>query len=285
MKKIIIGSLILASSQAIFAGSLLKYQTQETQDIIVHKAKVSLSFYLTMLKQSSDTKNSALSEVNSILPGTHWKITDYKENKTESGAINVKISMSDRLTKSEIEQFRNNLNKYSNNNDSIKIENISYSPSEFEIQNTKQDSMLSIIKQTKDYAKKLNKELNSNYNIKEIDFSSNNYQPPAYNSNRMVLLAGLQKDKDINVSKKYTMNANIILEDDKSSQKNDITKIKIGGNKVLPPSYLGIHGFKNCLSTKNMGSWQSYCIPNAKPQNCEQNSWNSLKNENLPICN
>jgi hypothetical protein len=289
--KIILSSLLIASTQLSYAipnnqsNSILRYQMTSSKTIEVNKALVSLNLYLTILKQSPDTKVSALKEINSILPSIKWKITNYKEDQTKSGAIDVTISMQNRLTKSEIEQFRKNLNKYSNNDDSIKIENISYSPSEFEIQNTKQDLMLSIIKQTKNYAKKLNQELNSNYNIKEIDFSSNNYQPPTYNSNRMVMLAGVQKDKDINVSKKYTMNANIILENDKSSQKNDITKSKIGGNKVLPPSYLGIHGFKNCLSTKNMGSWQSYCIPNAKPQNCEQNSWESLKKEKLPICN
>ena len=213
MKKIIIGSLILASSQAIFADSLLKYQTQETQDIIVNKAKVSLNFYLTILKQSSDTKKSAISEVNSILPGTHWKITDYKEDKTESGAINVKISMSDRLTKSEIYQFRKNLNKYSNNSNSIKIKDVSYSPSLDEIQETKKDLMLKIFKSTREYAKKINKETGGNYQIQEIDFSSRNYPTSVYNSNRMVLLSGVSKNTTIGVSKKYTMSANIVLED------------------------------------------------------------------------
>ncbi|MCF6776306.1 hypothetical protein L3V83_06930 [Thiotrichales bacterium 19X7-9] len=53
---------------------------------------------------------------------------------------------------------------------------------------------------------------------------------------------------------------------------------------VMPPEYLSVDGFQSCLSTKNMGTWQSYCIPETKPENCSQSSWDKLTTMNIPSC-
>lgn len=53
---------------------------------------------------------------------------------------------------------------------------------------------------------------------------------------------------------------------------------------ALPPAYLSVKGFKNCLGTKNMGTWQSYCLPETKPQSCDNDAWSQLSSMTLPKC-
>lgn len=53
---------------------------------------------------------------------------------------------------------------------------------------------------------------------------------------------------------------------------------------ALPPKYLQVDGFQNCLKTKDMGTWQSYCIPKNKPKFCKESSWQQLQTMNLPAC-
>jgi hypothetical protein len=69
------------------------------------------------------------------------------------------------------------------------------------------------------------------------------------------------------------------------SKANDRSKTLIGGKGGLPPAYLSVDGFKQCMATKNMGSWTSYCIPAHKPSGCQLSSWNELVNMNIPHCN
>jgi hypothetical protein len=62
------------------------------------------------------------------------------------------------------------------------------------------------------------------------------------------------------------------------------SKVTVGGNGSLPPSYLSIPGFKQCTQTKNMGSWKSICIPTDKPIICNVQTWKKLQNTNIPSC-
>ena len=59
-------------------------------------------------------------------------------------------------------------------------------------------------------------------------------------------------------------------------------------NQVLPPKYLSIDGFKACLDTQTKGSAVFYCMPNAKPDACSDESWTKLNElegkEKLPVC-
>jgi hypothetical protein len=48
-------------------------------------------------------------------------------------------------------------------------------------------------------------------------------------------------------------------------------------SKALPPSYLTVKGFKQCLKTQSMGSWSAWCMPKQKPADCLSSSWNELE--------
>lgn len=57
---------------------------------------------------------------------------------------------------------------------------------------------------------------------------------------------------------------------------------------VLPPKYLAIKGFKQCLDTKDMGTWKALCMPAQKPDACSDEAWQQLKKltgkDKLPDC-
>jgi len=57
----------------------------------------------------------------------------------------------------------------------------------------------------------------------------------------------------------------------------------IGAN-VLPPKYLSVQGFQGCLGIKSMGSWESYCLPAAQPNECSNESWSKLSAMNFESC-
>jgi len=44
----------------------------------------------------------------------------------------------------------------------------------------------------------------------------------------------------------------------------------------LPPFYLSVPGFQNCLREKNMGTSTAWCLPGSKPEACSSESWTEL---------
>ncbi|AIT09032.1 hypothetical protein LO80_02935 [Candidatus Francisella endociliophora] len=70
--------------------------------------------------------------------------------------------------------------------------------------------------------------------------------------------------------------------------KKDIPVEKTQVNQVLPPKYLSIDGFKDCLNTQTKGSASFYCMPNNKPAQCSDKAWEELSklegSEKIPNC-
>ena len=53
----------------------------------------------------------------------------------------------------------------------------------------------------------------------------------------------------------------------------------IGGLAGLPPAYLTVNGYQECLLTEqSAGGHQGYCYPDTKPEECLQDSFEELKN-------
>lgn len=58
---------------------------------------------------------------------------------------------------------------------------------------------------------------------------------------------------------------------------------------ALPaPQYLSIEGFKHCLKTRAVDTYEQWCMPKAKPRACKAAAWKALKNlppqEKVPSC-
>ena len=50
------------------------------------------------------------------------------------------------------------------------------------------------------------------------------------------------------------------------------------GQGALPPPYLGVPNFKQCLDTYSLDSSTHWCIPSNRPENCPESSWDDLTN-------
>ena len=46
---------------------------------------------------------------------------------------------------------------------------------------------------------------------------------------------------------------------------------------ALPPKYLGIKDFKQCLATQPIDTYRVWCMPEQKPEACPAASWKELQ--------
>ena len=73
-----------------------------------------------------------------------------------------------------------------------------------------------------------------------------------------------------------------------TSAPNTAVNTSITTAAVLPPKYLSIDGFKNCLGTKTQGAAQMWCLPKQQPKQCADKAWESLNslqgNDSVPSC-
>ncbi|UDM15453.1 hypothetical protein [Vogesella sp. XCS3] len=57
---------------------------------------------------------------------------------------------------------------------------------------------------------------------------------------------------------------------------------------ALPPAYLAVPDFKQCLAEQNEGSYRSWCQPSKKPKACPRVSWRQLRalqgHDAVPAC-
>jgi len=57
---------------------------------------------------------------------------------------------------------------------------------------------------------------------------------------------------------------------------------------VLPPKYLSISQFKDCLATQQISTYRAWCMPSVKPALCPATSWAQLNalqgKEQIPAC-
>ncbi|MEI6805903.1 MAG: hypothetical protein WCK49_05290 [Myxococcaceae bacterium] len=55
-----------------------------------------------------------------------------------------------------------------------------------------------------------------------------------------------------------------------------ITSTTLAAVGLLPPKYLNVPDFQDCLKTESMGTWEHWCMPHQKPTNCAEHSWEEL---------
>ncbi|HJD67650.1 MAG TPA: hypothetical protein LFV66_04295 [Rickettsia endosymbiont of Bembidion lapponicum] len=54
--------------------------------------------------------------------------------------------------------------------------------------------------------------------------------------------------------------------------------------EALPPKYLQVKDFKECLGTEQVSTYTQYCMPEHKPEHCPLDSWQQLVKLALPKC-
>jgi hypothetical protein len=56
-----------------------------------------------------------------------------------------------------------------------------------------------------------------------------------------------------------------------------LASVAISSHAALPPKFLQIKGFEQCLGTHQIDTYTAWCMPAKKMKNCPQTSWNQLK--------
>lgn len=60
--------------------------------------------------------------------------------------------------------------------------------------------------------------------------------------------------------------------------------LPLGAQAALPPAYLSVPDFQQCLSQKQNGTFTEWCLPAQQPQGCPDDSWSALLGQGLPAC-
>ena len=53
--------------------------------------------------------------------------------------------------------------------------------------------------------------------------------------------------------------------------------VALNSSAALPPKYLGVQDFKQCLGIQQIRTFSVWCLPAEKPEGCPATSWEELK--------
>jgi hypothetical protein len=223
MRKIILSSIILGMVGVANAGTMpvvypeyntVAFTLDSHVTIKSDTALVNVTVNTTTLPgDNAIVKKSAIDELKKILPKENWKIVNYKQSESASGAINIKIDIQARLTQSEIDSLRKSFAQHSTNQ-KMDIKVLNYNPTEAKVKESKQNLMIGMYQEIQQYVKDFNAKTKSNYHIQHVSYNSNiqNYNRPAP---QMMMLArvggGNSTSKDVEVSKDINLSANVTL--------------------------------------------------------------------------
>ncbi len=259
----------------------------KTSEMIVSSttALVNITVNATALQDdSSIIQQSAIQRLTSILPKIDWKVIDLKESQADSGAQNIKLVIQARLTDQQIKTLQKELKSNNSSNSRFKVDVISFNPTQDQLNQAKENMMLEMYQSIEQYVDTFNNKTNSHYFIRSINYNAD--ESPFANKAVMSMRtdnAAIEQssdnnedNKEIQISKKVNMRAYVTLAQKDvltSTIKKDV-QMKIA--TVLPPAYLQVEGYNQCLQTQNEGTWTAWCIPKVQPKSCSDDSWKAL---------
>ena len=254
----------------------------KSSEIIVKSttALVNIIVNATALQgDSTIIQKAAIDNLANVLPKIDWKVVDYKETQADSGAQNIRLVIQARLTSEEIKTLQKELKSNNSNNSSFKVEVVNFDPTPEMLDQAKDNTMISMYQSIEQYVQELNNKTNSHYFIRSVSYSTNEspIEPRGVMYTKMNMLAGTAPNdsNELTVSKKMTMSAYVTLaqKDDSAATKKDVN---MKTTQVLPPAYLQVPNYKQCLQTVDKGTWTAWCMPKTQPQGCSDDNWKAL---------
>ena len=81
----------------------ISYTTSKTTTLQSNQATVAIIVYTTALPDSKQTvQDAAIQVLKNILPKANWKMTHIEQQQSQSGALNITLTITTRLNTSEI---------------------------------------------------------------------------------------------------------------------------------------------------------------------------------------
>lgn len=266
----------------------VSFQLTKTMTVTSTTALVELTVNATLSASSENTvQEDLLGQLNATFPGITWKTIDYQQTKAQSGANNIYFRLQARLSSEALHQLSPFIQHHKIPNQSIQSRIVNFKPSNTTLNDAKNKLMTAMYADIQTLTNTFNQKTQSTYRINAVTFQTDTDRPRQINSNVLLMGSAKSSDNTINttqtaVAEDITMHATIVLT--QQQQPPQKKSKRIAGPGSLPPAYLSVKHFQDCLGTKNMGTWTSWCKPQVKPNQCPQASWDALQKETMTTC-
>ena len=289
---VLLSASVFSAASVPLDSNTIFYSTDAKKTVDSDTALVLVTVNATAVaKDPQATQAAAIATVKSYLPKAEWQVVNVKQSQAASGAENLIVELQVRLGLADVSVLSKKIQSAHVSNQKVAMKVVSYDPTDAMIRTVMQQLMIEVYQEVQGYVVQFNQATDSHYRIQSIRYSHVSSRIPIVRleagvggtsrSNKQRPAGGLSVAKDVQLSAYVTL-----VEDPGASEnkpKGDGTHL-VGGGAVLPPTYLKVKGFKQCLSTKNMGTWKAWCLPKKKLPNCEQASWEQLQTMGISPC-
>ncbi|MBK2341715.1 hypothetical protein IBE33_09350 [Francisella philomiragia] len=187
MKKLISVCLIGLASSVSFAFATsdncieyntIKYTTQAETTIKSDSILVEVTGYATTtLDKQNSIENQITDSINNIVK-SDWKVKNIEQNTSNSGAINIAMQLQSRISQGDLNKLQQAIeNQDRSSRKRLVVKVLDYNPPAKEVEAAKQQLMIQLFKDTRDYLANFNKQTNSSYIIQSMQYTDiNEYQ-------------------------------------------------------------------------------------------------------------
>ena len=164
----------------------ITYTTSAKTQVKSDKALVQVTVYATALSNDQTTvEDSALQMLKQTIPDIKWRVSNYKQSDSASGALNIILEISARLSQSQLQALNKAIKSANSSSQRISVKVLNYDPTKQMIAQAKQTLMITLYQQVQSYVTRFNKETNSHYKIQYISYNDEKIDPPiqAYDVN------------------------------------------------------------------------------------------------------
>lgn len=192
--------------------SIITYPLTVQTTIQAQKAKVSVALNATVNpEQLNSIQATAVSTLQTAV-NADWRIESYNQSKTDSGLIDVTMSLQARLDSQQLADLTSKLKSLNSNGQQYAIDNTSYEPTTAEIQHALAKLRLNLLAEAAQQLKEINKTLNSNYELYKVDFNPNNISGAQVKFGVMMAALGNTADNSVSnlaVSQDLSLTADV----------------------------------------------------------------------------
>ncbi|HAG62073.1 MAG TPA: hypothetical protein DCL40_04125 [Coxiellaceae bacterium] len=284
------GSMMLVglsfADESSVADNTMTFSTDAKVTLESNMATVLVTVNATVTHQDPQAAQaSIMKRLQSYAPEVKWQVVSINQQAVASGASNITLKLWAQVSQAVLTPLHQQL-KQSHNGYTIDLVVMNYDPPEAMVQQAKQDLMIQLYQQIQAYVARFNQSTGQNFSIQSVRYSALSPQP-------VRAFALLAKTNGVSspvnsapapVSKAIQLNAFVTL-----SQSGQQSSARPVGQGVLPPAYLKVKNFKDCLSTVSRSTWKAWCMPASRPKACPAASWKQLQgssaSDGLSSCN
>ncbi|QLE78267.1 hypothetical protein FLM55_00340 [Francisella sp. Scap27] len=193
----------------------ISYSTQAQTTIKSDSILVQVTGYATTtLKDQNSVEKDIAKKANDIVKAD-WKVKNLDQNTNNSGTLNITVQLEARISKTELTTLQSALQKQKSYSQKLEVKVLDYNAPASDIEKAKQDLMIHIFNNTKNYLNDFNKKTGSKYIIQKMRY--NDTSSYSAQNNKVMLMRTASYDTanastgTMDISQDIKMNANVTL--------------------------------------------------------------------------